>query len=444
MKNPSVIKKKLQRLLPVMSMSLGVVSTAWAVNPLITPIPLPAITQNAMHYLPNQANTPILSSELQHAQAQRTLRLFFGPWSEHAVNARSLTRAEQELVAYLGNPAGHYAYNFHAVDQRWVAQLAQDMRGTTFGAPRAAIIVNNTPLRALPTELPIYSNFHAAGAGYPFDLLQLSAEWVGKPVVVFKLTQDSAWALISDGDVEGWVKTADLAYVTADDQATMRQASFVAITQDNTPIKDAAGHFLFYAKIGMLFPAQAGKILVPVRSEQGNASFMWVPVTTAQAQPFPLAATPHQIALLINQMLGQPYAWGGLYNLRDCSLTMKSLLLPFGIDLPRNSQDQADAGHKLSLAHLSDQAKQALLASKGVPFMTLLHMHGHIVLYLGSVHGDGIIFQNKWGLATVDQEGHAGRAVLGQAHIAPLSFGKDVPNAATTFIKSVDSMTVLP
>ena len=415
-------------------------SSLYAANPLIQPIALPSISQDARTYLdPDTADQPLMSDVVQNQRAAHSLLLFWMPWSTHD---RLGIRDQLSLIShYRAN--GYYGYNFHRLSSNLVAQWQDEIRGATAVGGRAAIIVQHTPLRALPTALPVYGDFHAAGEGYPFDLLQISAEWVGKPISVLYLSRAGDWAFIDDGDAMGWLSTRDMAYVTVSDQLKLKQSPIVAVIKDFVPIKNNSGEFLFDSRIGMLLASINQMVLVPVRRSDGYAEFRRVSLPKDLAVNYPWAATPRHFTLLMNQMMGQPYGWGGLYNYRDCSLTMKNLFAPFGIDLPRNSQAQANFGHKWSLIGLSDTEKENFIATHAKPYMSLLHMHGHIVLYLGQYHGDGIIFQNKWGLATDDPQGDQGRAVLGQAHIAPLSFGRNVPYAATTFIKSVDSLTNL-
>jgi hypothetical protein len=419
---------------------LFTVSSLYAANPLVQPIALPTIPQDAGAYLkPATADQLLMSHEEQDRRAAHSLLLFWSPWSGHQGSG---IHDQLSLVThYRAN--GYYGYNFHRLSSSLIAQWQDEIRGAKAVGGRAAIIVQHTALRALPTALPVYGDYHAAGEGYPFDLLQISAEWLGKPISVLYLSRAGDWAFIDDGDAMGWVSVRDMAYVNLSDQVKLKQSHMIAVIKDFVPVKNNAGEFLFDSRIGMFLASTNQRAFIPIRRSDGYAEFQSIYLPSDLVVDYPWVATPRHFSLLMNQMMGQPYGWGGLYNYRDCSLTMKNLFAPFGIDLPRNSQAQADSGHKWSLAGLSDMEKENFIASHAKPYMSLLHMHGHIVLYIGQYHGDGIIFQNKWGLATDDATGDQGRAVLGQAHIAPLTFGRNVPNAATTFIKSVDSLTNL-
>jgi len=147
-------------------------------------------------------------------------------------------------------------------------------------------------------------------------------------------------------------------------------------------------------------------------------------------------------------MLGQLYGWGGLYENRDCSATLRDLFAPFGIWLPRNSADQAKGGGTFhDLAALDPEAKRDRLLQQGVPFYTLVWLKGHIGLYLGSdpASGEPLLLHNLWGVRTTSWSGRQGRALVGRLAITSLHPGEersDVENGR--FFRGVLGMAVLP
>lgn len=83
--------------------------------------------------------------------------------------------------------------------------------------------------------------------------------------------------------------------------------------------------------------------------------------------------------------LDEPYGWGGVNGGKDCSHFLMDVFASFGIELPRHSGSQAAAGEfSLDLAHVKDEGERLRLieaaAERGV---VLLHLPGHIMLYLG-------------------------------------------------------------
>lgn len=141
----------------------------------------------------------------------------------------------------------------------------------------------------------------------------------------------------------------------------------------------------------------------------------------------PLAATPRRIAQVADRMMGQTYGWGGIDDKRDCSSMVRDLFTPFGIFLPRNSSAQAKAGPTMSLEGLTPAQKEEALLSRGIPFLTLVWMRGHIMLYVGEFQGRPAVYHNIWGLRTLEPDGREGRLVLGRAVITTLRAGEEVP-----------------
>jgi len=85
-------------------------------------------------------------------------------------------------------------------------------------------------------------------------------------------------------------------------------------------------------------------------------------------------------------LLGAPYGWGGKDGGYDCSRFLLELFGRFGIDLPRHSARQAEAGtFSLDVSGVEDPDEKLLLfeaaARRGI---ALLYFPGHIMLYLGT------------------------------------------------------------
>jgi hypothetical protein len=146
-----------------------------------------------------------------------------------------------------------------------------------------------------------------------------------------------------------------------------------------------------------------------------------------QASLMPVPLTSRAVAELADAMAGQLYGWGGMFENRDCSSTMRDLFLPFGIWLPRNSAQQARSGGEfVSLDGLDVSAKLHLIRTQGVPFASLIWLPGHIGLYLGvDGRGEPLLLHNIWGVRTVLPGGGEGRAVAGRLVISTLRPGEE-------------------
>ena len=146
---------------------------------------------------------------------------------------------------------------------------------------------------------------------------------------------------------------------------------------------------------------------------------------------------------IANELLDQPYGWGGLYQNRDCSAMIQDLFTPFGIWLPRNSKAQAKKGGTyFDLSTLPPNKKESLIIKNSIPYLTLVWLPGHIMLYIGKNNDKAIVFHNIWGLRTTDE---LGRKIIGKSVITSLNPGKGIRNIDpnSSLIKKVQGLTLL-
>ncbi|MBI5501685.1 MAG: C40 family peptidase [Deltaproteobacteria bacterium] len=83
--------------------------------------------------------------------------------------------------------------------------------------------------------------------------------------------------------------------------------------------------------------------------------------------------------------LDEPYGWGGRDGGLDCSGFVQEVFAAFDLGLPRHSGRQARAGtFSIDVSSLADPAeKRRLLEAAARRGVVLLHIEGHIMLYLG-------------------------------------------------------------
>ena len=212
--------------------------------------------------------------------------------------------------------------------------------------------------------------------------------------------------------------------------------------KDNVRIRDERGALLATAKMGTLLPSDGDDLLLPKRGRDGMAVIKKYRPVKGTTSPFPLKFTPNNAAKAIEQLLGERYGWGGSYGLRDCSALTKDYFALFGVWLPRNSGDQAKTGASISLSGMNTGQKTQTIISRGVPFATLLHMRGHIMLYMGIYDGEPAVLHNSWGVHTITSKGLSARTVLGKAAITSLYLGKELENKKknTYLINSISSL----
>ena len=315
-----------------------------------------------------------------------------------------------------------------------------------------AISVRNSSLRSLPATDPFFFDFRRAGEGYPFDYNQNSAVWAGTPLFVSHVSLDGTFVAVETPYTCGWIDARDLAYVSDEFVASYRSKDLAAIVRDRIPIRNEEAGFLFQGRVGMLLPVESvteveSRLLAPVADENRRASLMRVSLASEDVARVPLPFTGGRLAAMINEIIGQPYGWGGMGGHRDCSSTLLDIFLPFGLPLPRNSGQQALAGKNVEIEPLTTAQKEERIRIEAAPFRTLLNLPGHVMLYLGAYEGTPIAFHTIWGLRTESADGsNPGRFVIGKSVISSLSPGTELDALSRSrgeLLSRITSLTLL-
>ena len=372
---------------------------------------------------------PILEAD------ERRLKEFedywYGPWERTEPNICTPEEfswaAESFLKQSIFGPNLLEASTSHVEAVTANAQLSQYPSQATYG-----ITVRNTSMRALPSADPFFYDFRKAGEGYPFDYNQNSAVWAGTPLFLSHISQDGQFLAAESPYACGWIDSRDIAYVDEGFVAKYRSASLAAVRRDRITISSDRTGFLFQGRIGMLLPVETQSkttvhLLAPVADASRRARVAQVRLLARDAAPVPLPFSEDQLAKIINEILGQPYGWGGLGGYRDCSSTILDVFLPFALPLPRNSREQANAGRNVTIEQLSLAEKRERILAEGVPFRTILNLDGHNMLYLGAFKGAPVAFHTIWGLRTESADtSSAGRYLIGKSVITSLSPGREL------------------
>lgn len=231
-----------------------------------------------------------------------------------------------------------------------------------------AMIVQETNLRYLPTQLPIYDDWTKAGEGYPFDGLQNSYLYFNTPAYILHTSRDKAWHLLILGDASiGWVPATSVVTVSAKIAARYRHLNrkFITPTATGLSLLDKNKRFIAQTHLGQVYPlhqvgSQHYQIQVIVDRGDGRAQLQQILFPKQSAVLFPRKFNNSTIATIGNALQHIPYGWGGMHGLLDCSQLMRDLFAAFGIWLPRNAIDQATYhGDLITLQHLTAQEKIA-------------------------------------------------------------------------------------
>ncbi len=390
----------------------------------------------------------LLGADEQLAQDRRFNEKFFSAFEMTSTRAKAKTVAS----AFGKGARGYVDANTPWSDADWNRMKANANLKHFPSRSERAITVRHTSLRELPTSMPRSSKPKDINPSNPFDLFQYTSFHTGTPMFIAHQSADGQWVYVENSLVGGWLPAADVAVVDQSFINAYRQDKLVALVSDNVRISTNSGQTI-KAQLGTILPMADRQddlnymsVIVPMRDRDGRAYMETARVTKADAVIKPIPLTPRNIAAVGNKMMGQPYGWGGMYENRDCSSTLRDLFIPFGIWLPRNSAAQAKSASLERLDSLSGPEKEARIINVGVPFMSMIWMPGHIGLYLGKYRGQAAFFHNIWGVRTLEPDGSDGRHVIGRAVVTSLQPGKELENLynGSTIRDRITGVSTLP
>lgn len=411
--------------------------------------------QNVLSYLdPDTENQPLIPEEKQKALMEDYLVHYFSPWEnkdrQEALKIEEKIKETQFklLNDFQKNPG--WGQNHQPHPASWIENIEKNMDLETFpNDHQKAITTENSNLRMLPSRRPSFLSLKEVGQGFPFDSLQTTFLPANLPVLILHTSKDKAWRFIVSHNAFGWMPSNQVALVNETFISQWKTGRYLTPSVLEAPLKSKSGQFHFYLRLGQIYPAIHSTekdfyiLLIAQKDLNNRAVIRTVPIEEKLMYETPIPITPYHIALLANEMMGQPYGWGGLFGHRDCSSTMADLFAPFGIWLPRNSRDQLHAWKFISLEGLKNSEKKKLIEQKGVPMLTMIGWPGHIMLYLGTHNNQIYTFHTAWGLQTTLLSGKTGRAIFGKTVISPLDLGSEYFNIKATLLDKAAVMTFL-
>ncbi|MBF0217175.1 MAG: SH3 domain-containing protein [Candidatus Omnitrophica bacterium] len=248
-----------------------------------------------------------------------------------------------------------------------------------------------TEQRVLPTD----EILTAKKFDIDFDKLQNSSLDPGSPVLIFHQSLDKEWLYSATSTSEGWVKAKDVAECPEDVFLKFLDRSpFIIVTAPKSEIflDEGRTRYYDYARMGARFPF-TGKIndetvgiLIPSSDAVDGSLIRQAYMSSALVHQGYLPYTPRTILEQAFKYLNAPYGWGGMYGEQDCSSFIRSIFAAVGVQLPRNSGAQGQAGKLLgTFTERNDlKNKTDILVRDASGGITTLQLKGHVMLYLGT------------------------------------------------------------
>ncbi len=320
-------------------------------------------------------------------------------------------QAIREDLSCLDNRTLYFS-DGRAVDHLFVEEINRAVNpvATETEQPvRLALTIRRTDQRLAPTARKLY----ASRGNRSFDEMQNTFLDIATPLAVARVSADAAWYYTYAPSSRGWVAAADTVpctrrqieeYLAATPYAVVVRPRTRLFLDEKCRRPDAA------VQMGMRLPITrriTGKHLIgddvvevrlPVRGPDGGCVFTPAYVECDNVHEGFLPYTPRTIISQAFALLDSPYGWGGAYDEQDCSGLVQEVFAVTGLQLPRNSREQAQSGVEAAALtrEMPRDNRVAALGKNGLGGITLLCMKGHVMLYLGVIQGDVYAIHALW------------------------------------------------
>ncbi|TKS55237.1 NlpC-P60 family protein [Luteimonas yindakuii] len=271
--------------------------------------------------------------------------------------------------------------------------------------PRFGLAVDRADLRAFPTTRRIFST----AGDVDIDRLQESGLFPGDALAVLHTTADGSWSFVASDRYLAWMETSRLATGTREQTAAYRNRTpsllvtgatartvFNPVRPDISELQLDMGvrvpvlaDWPADGQVHGQHPAFGHVIELPARRADGSLEF--VPALlprTAEVAAEPLPLTPANLIRQGFRFLGERYGWGHSFNARDCSGFVSEIYRSMGVQLPRNTRDQAvsPAFDKTVLSAESTR-EERLAAVADMQVGDLIYIPGHVMMMIGRDNG---------------------------------------------------------
>lgn len=355
-----------------------------------------------------------------------------------------LLREVQERLAWLQERGADRRYVNAEGGALSAEELAAfDSVGSLSPEPELRVALELTPIRCGPRLEGLYTQ----SLNLNFDRNNCSTVHPQEPIQVIQAWGDMF--LVRSAYTLGWIPNTTALSPPVPDGL---QASIVRGRSKRT-----IGATSFTANDGSVYTLPSETFVAPVEQSEGVPSvivatangFDEVPLGDAGLANTTTPLTRRNLLEFAFSQLDHPYGWGGSNGGQDCSRFTMDTFAAFGLEMPRFSGHQANAGtFSIDTSTIEkDSDKVLLLDAANAKGVVLLHFPGHIMLYLGrnadgepmAIHsfaeylvpcGDLSTAENDETLFTVDR-----------VNVSNMELGRG--SSRTSFIERLTRITVI-
>lgn len=324
-----------------------------------------------------------------------------------------------------------------------------DMQVTRYG-----LITRRTDLRTFPSLLRVFDSPDDTD----IDRFQESALFPGTPVVIAHVSRDRKWWFVVSDLYAAWVEREAVA---EGDKAQVfgyaRKTPYLVVTGATartvfTPEQPQVSDLQLEmgVRVPLLaewpldrpvngqHPYASHVIELPIRDK--NGALLLVPALLPRTQDVATDYLPLNRANLVRQsfkFLGERYGWGHSYNARDCSGFVSEVYRSFGVQLPRNTRDQAvsPALNRIAFAPDDSHAKRVAVV-KTLQVGDLVYIPGHVMMVIGNERGEPYVIHDTAGISWRKPDGTLTAAHLNGVSVTPL-----MPLMSNETVPTIDRIT---
>lgn len=203
------------------------------------------------------------------------------------------------------------------------------------------------------------------------------------PLAILHRSKDGEWLYVHAPYMRGWVRKEDVLVRSREELLKIIRMPFLVVVKNKVEIGGVV--FGLGSKIPYVEKEEEGyRVLLP------DLRTTWIKKEEGLSEGF-LTFSEERARPMLEGLLGIPYDWGGKEGRWDCSSLVQSLYAVFGLELPRNSAQQAKIGRIVARSFSSYEEFKTLLKNLP-PFRTLIFMKGHVMIYGGMEGGEPVIY----------------------------------------------------
>ena len=310
---------------------------------------------------------------------------------------------------------------------------------------RYGIAVERAALRAFPTTLRVFSS----EGDTDIDRFQESALFPGDPVAIVHASADGEWLFVVSPRYAAWIEASAIAegdhasvlgyatrtpyrVITGAKPRTVftREEPRLSELQLDMGVRIPLASWAPDKPVNGQHPYASWILDLPVRGTDGRLGF--APALLQRNADSAADYLPLTRANLIRQsfkFLGERYGWGHAYNGRDCSGFVSEVYRSMGVQLPRNTSDQAVSPvFARTRFEAGDSRAKRMAAVDALDVGDLIYIPGHVMMYIGRIDGMPYVIHDTNGgtLLGADGEPHSLRLNgVSVTPLLPLRFGKE-------------------